>query len=67
MDTLKQVLLNKPGTGLASSLTGCFISLTDMLPDFLRFIILVASTITAVSLAYIHLRRALVVKNENKN
>ena len=34
MDTLKQVLLNKPGTGLASSLTGCFISLIDMLPDF---------------------------------
>ena len=67
MDSLKQALINNPGTGMISSLTGYILSLIEMLPGILRFIILIASTVTAISLAYIHLRRALVVKNENKN
>ena len=67
MDSLKQALINNPGTGMISSLTGYILSLIEMLPGILRFIILIASTVTAVSLAYIHLRRALVVKEQNKN
>ena len=67
MDSLKQALLNNPGPGMISSLTGDILSLIEMLPGILRFIILIASTVTAISLAYIHLRRALVVKKQNKN
>ena len=67
MDSLKQALINNPGTGMISSLTGYILSLIEMLPGILRFIILIASTVTAISLAYIHLRRALVVKKQNKN
>ena len=67
MDTVKQILLDRPGTGLASSLSGYLISFSEILPDALRFVILIASTVTAISLAYIHVRRALVVRKENKD
>lgn len=63
---MKELLANYPGCGMVGSLCGYFISLIDYLPTFMRLIILLASTITAVSMAYIHYKKALKVKNDQK-
>ena len=51
---------------MAGSLCGYILSFIDYLPAFMRLIILLATTITAVSMAYIHYRKALKVKNDQK-
>ena len=58
MDSIKVLLDNKPTTSLAGTLGGFFISLTEVLTPVLSFIILFASAITAVCLAYIQYKKA---------
>mgnify|MGYP003110915644 CR=1 FL=1 len=58
MDTLRLYLHNNPGSSLLGTISGYTIHLADVLSPILSFIILVASTITAISLAYIQYKRA---------
>ena len=58
MDSLKIYLNDNPGTSLAGTLGGFVISLAEVLTPVLSFIILVASAVTAVSLAYIQFNKA---------
>ena len=58
MDSIKVLLDSKPTTSLAGTLGGFFISLTEVLTPVLSFIILFASAITAVCLAYIQFNKA---------
>ena len=58
MDSLKIYLDNNPGTSLVGTLGGFVLSLTEILTPVLSFIILFASAITAVCLAYIQLKKA---------
>lgn len=67
MDSVKTLLYNNPSAGLGTSLGGFLISLTDILPPFLRFLILLFSTITAISMAYIQYSKALGVYYEKKS
>ena len=65
MDTLRTLLLEHPSKGLGVSLGGYFISLLEeVLPPYFRFIILVSSAVTAVSIAYVHYKEARGVANE---
>lgn len=67
MDSVKTLLYNNPSAGLGTSLGGFLISLTDLLPPFLRFLILLFSTVTAISMAYIQYSKALGVYYEKKS
>jgi len=64
-NSIRQALIEHPVIGVSSSLGGYIVSFIDTLPDIMRLIILIASTITAVSLAYIHLRKALSLKRRS--
>lgn len=63
---MKEIAVNYPGCTMAGSLCGYFVSFIDALPDMLRLTILIASTITAVSMAYMQYKKALKVKDETK-
>ena len=63
---MKEIAVNYPGYTTVCSLCGYFISYLDMIPDLLRLLILIASTITAISMAYIQYKKALKIKNESK-
>ena len=60
---MKEILANHPGCSIVGSLCGYVLSLIDYLPAVMRLVILLASTITAVSMAYIHYKKALKVKD----
>ena len=67
MDTLKTLLLEHPSKGLGISLGGYFVSLLEeVLPPYFRFIILLSSMVTAVSIAYVHYKEARGVANDKK-
>ncbi len=64
MDTLRHYLHNNPGSSLTGTISGYIVSFSELFSPILSFLILLASTVTAISLAYIQYRRAL---NYGKN
>ena len=63
---MKEIAVNYPGCTMAGSLCGYFVSFIDALPGIMRLVILLASTITAVSMAYVQYNKALKVNDETK-
>ena len=66
-DSIKYILTNHPFSSISTSLTGYILSLADFISPILRFFILFFSTITAVSLAYLHYNKARSVWNAKKD
>ena len=68
MDTIRQII-HDPVKGLSTSTIGTMISMMEGLSPLLRFVILVCSAITAVSVAYVHFSKAkgVYVKKNKKN
>ena len=64
-DSIEEILTEHPVIGVSGSLGGYLLSLMDILPDVMRLAILIASTVTAISLAYIHIKKALDVKRRS--
>ena len=58
MDSLKVFLHNNPGQSLLGTISGYAIYFIEILNPILSFMILLASTITAVSLSYIQYKKA---------
>ena len=58
MDSIRAILDNHPLPGIGASLGGYMLSLSEMLPPFLRFLILIFSTVTAISVAYVQYNKA---------
>ena len=58
MDTLKVYLHNNPGSSLLGTISGYIVYFAEVLSPVLSFLILLASTVTALSLAYIQYKRA---------
>ena len=58
LDSINHILNERPFSSLTTSLGGYLLSLTEFLSPFLRFLILVFSTVTAFSVAYVHYNRA---------
>ena len=67
LDSIKLILNERPFSSMGTSLGGYFISLMDALNPVLRFLILLFSTVTAVSVAYVHYSRARRIWNGKKN
>ena len=69
-DSIKTVLNNHPIPGMGASMGGYIISLSEVLSPALRFFILLCSTITAISIAYVQYNKArrvyVKVKNSSK-
>ena len=65
-DSIKTVLNNHPFGGVTASLVGYILSLSEFISPVLRFFILVFSTVTAVSLAYVQYNKARGVWNDHK-
>jgi len=59
MDTLKVLLHDNPGISLTGTISGYIISFSELFSPVLSFLILLASTVTAISLAYIQYKRAI--------
>ncbi len=59
MESVKEILYNYPFRSLSASFSGYLLSLTEYVSPLLRFLILLFSTITALSLAYIHYNKAM--------
>ena len=66
-DSIKTVLHNHPFGGVTTSLAGYILSLSDFISPILRFCILVFSTVTAVSLAYVQYNKARRIWNAQKD
>ena len=62
----KDSLENHPFTGIGTSLGGYVLSLSDFMSPLLRFLILIFSTVTAISVAYVQYNKAWRVWNVNK-
>ena len=58
LDSIKTVLNNHPFGGITTAMGGYVISLSDMLSPFFRFLILIFSTVTAISVAYVQYNKA---------
>ena len=58
LDSIKVALSNHPFKGVGASIGGYILSLSDMLSPFLRFLILIFSTVTAISVAYVQYNKA---------
>tara|TARA_B100001250_G_scaffold414497_1_gene453258 strand:+ start:1835 stop:2077 length:243 start_codon:yes stop_codon:yes gene_type:complete len=67
LSSIKTFLSNNPFGGVGTSIGGYFISLSDALSPFLRFLILFFSTITAISVAYIQYNKAWRIKDAKEN
>jgi len=69
-DSIRAVLNNHPIPGMGASMGGYIISLSEVLSPALRFFILLCSTITAISIAYVQYNKArrvyVKVKNSSK-
>lgn len=57
-DSIRAVLSNHPFGGIGASMSGYIISLSEALSPFFRFLILLFSTVTAISVAYIQYNKA---------
>ena len=66
LDSIKTVLSNHPFGGIGASMGGYILSLSEFISPFFRFLILVFSTVTAVSVAYVQYNKAWRVWNVNK-
>lgn len=66
-DSIKAILHNHPFSGISTAMGGYIISLTEILSPLLRFSILVFSTVTAVSVAYVQYNKARRVYGKEKN
>ena len=68
MDTIRQII-HDPVKGLSTSTIGALVSMIDSLSPVLRFIILICSAVTALSVAYVHFSKAKggYVKKNKKN
>ncbi len=58
---------NHPFTAISTSLVGYMVSLSDFISPALRFLILVFSTSTAISVAYVHFIKARRLWDGEKN
>ena len=58
LTSLKDSLAARPFAGISTSIGGYILSLADFISPFLRFLILLFSTITAISVAYVHYTKA---------
>jgi len=58
MDSIKAAIENHPLGTTGGSLIGYIVSMSESLDPTLRFIILLASTVTAVSVAYLWFMKA---------
>ena len=67
LSSLRDSLDNNPYAGVGTSLGGCLLSLSEALSPLLRFIILILSTTTAISVAYIQFNKARRVWYGEKN
>ena len=67
LDSIKSALDNRPFSGLTTSLGGYILSLSDFLSPILGFVILVLSTVTAISVAYIQYDKARRIWYAKKN
>ena len=70
LDSIKGILSERPFSSISTSLGGYFLSLVEYLSPVLRFSILVFSTVTAISVAYVQYNKARRVwnaKEENPN
>ena len=56
--SIKELLDSHPFTGITTSLGGYVLSFSDFLSPILRFLILLFSTSTAISVAYVHYNKA---------
>ena len=59
MSSVKSALINHPLALMGVSIGGLAITISEMFSPVLQFIILLASTVTAIALAYTHLNRAI--------
>ncbi len=68
MDTIRQIV-NDPIKGLSTSTIGTMISMMEQLSPIIRFVILICSAVTAISVAYVHFYKAkgVYVKKNKKN
>ena len=67
LDSIKVALSNHPFKGVGASMGGYILSLSDFLSPILRFVILVLSTVTAISVAYIQYDKARRIWYAKKN
>ena len=58
LDSIKVALSNHPFKGVGASMGGYVLSLSEMLSPFFRFLILIFSTVTAISVAYVQYNKA---------
>tara|TARA_Y100000034_G_C6621467_1_gene270943 strand:+ start:132 stop:362 length:231 start_codon:yes stop_codon:yes gene_type:complete len=58
MSSVKSALINHPLALMGVSIGGLAITISEMFSPVLQFIILLASTVTAIALAYTHFKRA---------
>ena len=66
LDSIRNILSERPFSSIGTSLGGYLVSLSDMVSPFLRFLILVFSTVTAISVAYVQYNKAWRVWNVKK-
>ena len=58
LPSVRDSMDNHPFMGVSTSLVGYIVSLSDLISPALRFLILVFSTSTAISVAYVHFIKA---------
>ena len=58
LDSIKVALSNHPFKGVGAAMGGYILSLSDILSPVLRFLILIFSTVTAISVAYVQYNKA---------
>ncbi len=63
MDSVRAILSDHPFAGVGTSIGGYILSLSEFLSPLFRFCILVFSTITALSVAYVQFKKARSVWN----
>ena len=59
MTSIRSAFINHPLAVMGVSIGGWAVTISEMFSPVLQFVILLASTITAVALAYTHLNRAI--------
>ena len=58
LDSIKSLLSDRPFSSITTSLGGYMLSLSEFLSPILRFLILIFSSVTAISVAYVQYNKA---------
>ena len=67
LDSIRTVLHDHPFGGVGASMGGYVLSLSEMLSQFFRFLILFFSNVTAISVAYVQYNKARSAYGKVKN